>query len=172
MNFIALKKLIADTRLPLAITVKQGTVGDLPQETSFDTILYYDVLEHIENDEEELHLACKHLNPGGCIIVVAPAHQSLYSAFDKAIGHYRRYDKNLLRFVVPDSLKETRCIYLDSLGYFAYKAFSVFSGKENVSLNKVLFWDRCLVPLSRIFDPLIGYSIGKSVLGIWKKNLQ
>ena len=30
--------------------------------------------------------------------------------------------------------------------------------------------DRCLVRLSRVLDPLFRYTIGKSVLGIWRKR--
>ena len=46
----------------------------------FDTIVYIEVLEHIENDREELNQAASHLLPGGHLIVLAPAHQRLFSA--------------------------------------------------------------------------------------------
>src|SRR2546426_509599 len=63
-----------------------GTLADLPEDSKFDTILYLDVLEHIEDDASELRLAARHLRQGGHLIVLAPAHQSLYSPFDGAIG--------------------------------------------------------------------------------------
>ncbi len=34
----------------------------------------------------------------------------------------------------------------------------------------VLFWDRFVVPLSRLADPILAYRLGKSILGVWKKN--
>ena len=57
-----------------------------PADERFDTILYIDVLEHIDDDLGELARSATHLRPGGHLIVLAPAHQALYSPFDKAIG--------------------------------------------------------------------------------------
>ena len=49
------------------------------------------VLEHIEDDKEELNIAVSKLNQGGHLIILVPAHNELYSKFDKEIGHFRRY---------------------------------------------------------------------------------
>ena len=63
------------------------------QEKKFDTILYMDVLEHIEDDKKEIDRALEQLNSGGNLIFFVPAYQFLYSDFDKAIGHVKRYNK-------------------------------------------------------------------------------
>ena len=63
------------------------------QEKTFDTIMYMDVLEHIEDDKKEVNKALKHLNSGGNLIFFVPAYQFLYSDFDKSIGHIKRYNK-------------------------------------------------------------------------------
>lgn len=63
---------------------------------SFDTIVMLDVLEHIESDVETLRLLRKCLKPGGKLIVKVPALDCLYSNMDKAIGHYRRYNKKVM----------------------------------------------------------------------------
>lgn len=55
------------------------------------------MLEHIEADAAEMNKAAALLNPGGHIIVLSPAFQFLYNPFDKAIGHYRRYNKRMLK---------------------------------------------------------------------------
>jgi len=39
----------------------------------------------------------------------------------------------------------------------------------NPSLKQILFWDKVLIPLSRIIDRLLFFTIGKSVIGIWEK---
>ena len=67
------------------------------QERKFDTILYMDVLEHIEDDEKEINRALEQLKPGGNIVFFVPAYQFLYSDFDKAIGHVKRYNKHFYR---------------------------------------------------------------------------
>src|SRR4030095_6567977 len=46
-----------------------GTVMDLPPTARFDTILYVDVLEHIEDDAGELTSALSHLTQGGHLVV-------------------------------------------------------------------------------------------------------
>jgi hypothetical protein len=33
--------------------------------------------------------------------------------------------------------------------------------------GQILFWDRVLVPASRVIDPLLARSVGKSVVAIW-----
>ena len=53
-----------------------------------------DVLEHIEDDKKEINRALEQLKPGGNIIFFVPAYQFLYSDFDKAIGHVKRYNKH------------------------------------------------------------------------------
>lgn len=79
------------------------TLAALPRDSRFDTILYIDVLEHIADDRAELVEAARRLNPGGYLVVLSPAHQWLFTAFDAAIGHVRRYTAKSLRgFRLPD----------------------------------------------------------------------
>ena len=68
-----------------------GTLETLERGRRFDAIVYLDVLEHIEDDRGELARAAERLRPGGHLVVLAPAHQRLYTEFDRAIGHFRRY---------------------------------------------------------------------------------
>jgi len=51
--------------------VIKGTILDLSSDDVFDTILYLDVLEHVENDQAEFFLTYKHLTDNGKIIVLA-----------------------------------------------------------------------------------------------------
>lgn len=60
---------------------------------SFDTIILLDVLEHIEQDQQLLRHLKQGLKPGGRLIVKVPALNCLYGPLDRAIGHYRRYNK-------------------------------------------------------------------------------
>ena len=40
----------------------------------------------------ELRAVYERLNEGGNLIIMVPKHQNLYSNFDKAVGHFRRYE--------------------------------------------------------------------------------
>ena len=61
---------------------------------TFDTIFYISVLEHIENDKKEILNALEKLQNKGHLIICVPAHNYMYSNFDKEIGHFRRYEMN------------------------------------------------------------------------------
>jgi SAM-dependent methyltransferase len=147
-----------------------GTLDDLPGRR-FDAILYLDVLEHIEDDAAEMRRAAEHLNPGGCLIVLAPAHQWLYTPFDQAIGHFRRYTRKTLAAAAPPSLRREKLIYLDSVGLAASLANRVLLRQSMPRVAQIRTWDRLMVPVSRVVDPLIGNRAGKSVLGVWRSNV-
>jgi SAM-dependent methyltransferase len=63
---------------------------------SYDAIILFDVIEHIEDLPEFLSSSLYHLKPGGYVFINVPALQSLYSKFDVAVGHLRRYTKATL----------------------------------------------------------------------------
>ncbi len=163
-----IEELIYKKELPSFCKAKIGTLSDL-NENSLNTIIYIDVLEHIKSDKDELKKSLNSLAIGGNLVILSPAHQWLYSPFDKKIGHYRRYTKKSLASIVPQGFKCVKFIYIDSVGMLASIANKMLLKSEIPSLKQILFWDRVLVPLSKIIDPLLFFSAGKSVIGIWEK---
>lgn len=137
---------------------------------SFDTILYIDVLEHIENDIAELSLAVNKLRPDGHLIVLSPAFQFLYTKFDAAIGHYKRYHCNDIKKLTLKSARLEVLQYLDSAGFFASLMNKFFLHQTYPTQKQIRFWDKTLVPVSKITDKLFFHSFGKAILAIWKKN--
>jgi len=150
--------------------IEIGTTETLSIQRQFDGILYIDVLEHIEADREELGRASRLLVKGGRIIVLAPAHQWLYTAFDSAIGHFRRYNKSSLSACMPGDGEIIRLNYMDSVGMMASLGNRFLLRKTEPSLSQILFWDSFLVPPSRFVDRLTLNWIGKSILGVWRKS--
>src|SRR6266853_565323 len=146
-----------------------GMLPDINPQEKFDAILYIDVLEHIKEDAAELVQAALHLKANGVIIVLAPAFPWLYTPFDAAIGHFRRYTRKSLRAVAPQGLQEEKCIYLDAFGILASAGNLLFLQASNASPGQMRFWDDYLVPISRFMDRALAYSLGKSVLAIWRK---
>ncbi len=151
------------------VSAALGTIATLSGRT-FDCILYIDVLEHIENHREELEQAAQSLRPGGRVIVLAPAHQWLYSPFDAAIGHHRRYSRATLTAISPRSCRLETMFYLDAAGLFASGANRLLLKQSQPTLRQILFWDTYIVPVSRLIDPLFGYRCGKSVVGVWVRE--
>ena len=146
-----------------------GMTTDL-KDKKFDTIIYVDVLEHIEYDREELLVAKELLADNGKIIALSPAHQYLFSPFDKAVGHYRRYDKSMIEKTCPDSLRILSNRYLDSVGYFASLANRFCLEQSAPTKAQIKLWDRLFVRCSRWVDPCFSYSFGKSLLTVFEKK--
>ncbi len=163
-----LQESLGNEPLPIPYDVRIGTTDDL-QGDAFSALLYIDVIEHIEFDAAELERAAGLLVPGGHLIILVPAHQWLYTPFDKAIGHFRRYSRSSLRAVIPSSLQCQKLIYLDSVGLLASLANRLLLNAAVPTRRQIQFWDKVLVRSSRWMDPLLLHSIGKSVVGVWRK---
>jgi len=146
-----------------------GVLADMPRNELCDAILYADVLEHIEDDRSELAGAARRLRAGGHLIVLGPAHEWLFSRFDAAIGHYRRYSKRLLVRLTPEGTEIVTTKYLDSAGMLASTVNRCILRVDQPSQRQIAFWDRVIVPISRCIDPLLDFRIGKSVLVVWRR---
>lgn len=153
------------------VEVRSERLCDLATTEVFDTILYIDVLEHIENDAKEVNLAFSHLAPGGQLVVLCPAHQFLYSAFDEAVGHYRRYDRSELKRLSPGGGQIIRSCYLDAAGLLASLGNRCLLRQAQPTRRQIAFWDNFLVPVSRWLDPVTQGLLGKSVVVVWQKPL-
>jgi SAM-dependent methyltransferase len=156
--------------LPSIIEVKEGTLASMDPNRKFDAIIYIDVIEHIEQDATEVQHASTFLKDGGHLIILVPAHNYLFSEFDKAIGHFRRYNKKMLIDAAPKNLKKISVRYLDSVGLLASLTNKWFLKQEHPQLKQIKFWDNFVIPVSKILDRVLGYSAGKTVLGIWQKQ--
>ena len=166
----ALAERIARGELPPSCAAMCGGLADLSGSATFDAILYVDVLEHIEDDVAEMQRAALRLAPGGHLVVFGPAHEWLYSPFDKAIGHHRRYTRRTLAAVGPQGVDLVRLRYIDSAGLLASLANRIALRQSLPTPRQVMTWDRMLVPLSAWLDPILGYRLGKSVIAVWRRR--
>lgn len=158
-----------DRRFAAEVCARRGTLSDLEAGERFDALLYIDVLEHIEDDRGELVRAAAHLEPGGKLVVLAPAHQSLFSEFDRAIGHFRRYDRRSLAALAPAGTELVALTYLDSVGWLASLANRLLLRRSLPTPAQIRVWDGVLVPLSGVLDRLLLGRFGKSVLAVWRR---
>lgn len=162
---------IEDGELPACCVAATGTLASFAADTEpYDAILYIDVLEHIEDDAEEVKLATDLLRPGGRLVVLAPAHQWLYSPFDAAIGHFRRYSRAGLVSLTRDELRLTTLRSLDAVGLLASAGNRFLLRDAQPTPGQIQLWDRVLVRSSRIVDPVFGYRLGKSILAVWERK--
>jgi SAM-dependent methyltransferase len=75
----------------------------LPAEGNFDLITLLDVVEHVEDEQKFLKDVLALAKPGALVVVSVPAYQSLFTAHDVWLGHYRRYRMGRLQEVLRDS---------------------------------------------------------------------
>ena len=161
---------LATSGLCTSIEIRLGGLSDLPVDERYDTIVYIDVLEHIARDGDEVRAAAARLRSGGHLVVLAPAFQALFSEFDRAVGHCRRYTAATLTALTPETLEVIDTRYLDSLGACLSAANRLVLRRSMPTTANILFWDRYVVPASRVFDHALGRFVGRSVVCIWKKK--
>lgn len=63
---------------------------------SFDYLFAFEVLEHIEEDQDAIGAWSSFLRPGGKLLVSVPAHARKFGRSDSLVGHVRRYEKRQL----------------------------------------------------------------------------
>lgn len=158
------------SELPIPVRVVAGTLASIQERPLFDCIIYIDVLEHIERDREELQAAAGRLKPGGTIVVMSPAHQALFTPFDAAIGHYRRYDRRQVEALTPTGTRLIRIRYLDAVGLTLTVGNRLLLRSASPSVRQVMFWDRFCIPAARRIDALLAGRIGKSILAVWRRE--
>lgn len=149
------------------IKIKNQTIDKI--KFKYQTIIYFDVLEHIKSDLKEVKIASKKLKKNGNLIFNVPAHQLFYNEFDKAVGHFKRYNKKDFKDIEKKTdLKIEKLIYYDSIGLLFLILNKIFKLKETNLKNKIYFWNM-LIPLSKIIDKLTFNKVGKSLLCVFKK---
>ena len=102
----------------------------------YDVILILDVIEHIKNPRLLLSEISRVLAPDGLLIATAPAYQSLWSYWDKILGHYRRYSrKSLIRLLKNHNFHPIYTSYLHAT-ILAPATLARFIKQKKYKLNK------------------------------------
>ena len=79
------------------LDVVQGDARSIPfPDDHFGLVVAYDVLEHIEEDDQVVAEIARVVHPGGRVLIAVPADPRLWSAHDEAVGHVRRYTREEL----------------------------------------------------------------------------
>lgn len=145
-------------------------------EGQFDLIYSSNVLEHIEDDQKALEQIYQKLKPGGLLALYLPAFQCLYSDFDAAIGHYRRYEKaELITKLKNARFDIEKCNYADSIGFFAWLSTKWKKQNTNATNNsnpQLKFYDQWVFPISSLLDVIgLRHMFGKNLLAISRKSI-
>ena len=136
----------------------------------FDTIVMINVLEHIENDLEAVRMVHQSLAPGGTYVAFVPALSWLYSPFDKAVGHYRRYEKTHLEEVFrKGGFTVITAKYMDCLGVLPWYLLNVIGGSQSINSRLARLYDTWFVPVTKWAERLGEPCVGKNILVVGRK---
>jgi 2-polyprenyl-3-methyl-5-hydroxy-6-metoxy-1,4-benzoquinol methylase len=134
----------------------------------FDTVVCLNVLEHIEDDLFALAQMREVLTPGGRLALLVPAHRALYGEFDRAVGHYRRYEKSELASRLKQAGFTVREMKFFSLiAMLPWFINGRLLKKDHLPTGQANLANR-LVPLLRL-EKLIGPPCGLSLVAIAQK---
>jgi SAM-dependent methyltransferase len=148
-----------------------GVAARLGQEERPDSVIYVNVLEHIEDDEAELRLASDALAPGGRVFIFVPALRWLYGSFDRRVGHRRRYTRREIASKCERAgLSIVRAVYFDAAGVLPWWVKYRVLRSEKMEPAAVKFYDEFCVPVLSRAEALIPLPLGKNILLIAEKS--
>jgi SAM-dependent methyltransferase len=141
---------------------------------SVDTVVCCNVIEHIEDDRLAVSNLVDALSSGGHLALLVPAHQALYGDLDRLAGHFRRYNKaRMLTAVagVPGEVVSLR--YFNPIGGFAWwiNTFASHSSLDDDAVNaQIRIFDRYVLPISKLVDPVTREFFGQSLICVVRKR--
>jgi len=134
-----------------------------------DSILCLNVLEHIKEDQLALRTLHKSLGDSGKLILVVPAHASLFSNMDHHLGHFRRYNKKGLQTKLELAGFEIQKItYMNMLGALGWFVNGRIFRRKLVPSRQLRAFDLLIRFLS--FEKEINPPFGLSVLAVARKK--
>lgn len=157
-----------------ALQVTSQELAASGSSSSFDSVVYVSVLEHILDDVDELRTAYGLLRPGGSLALFVPAMPALYGSLDFKSGHYRRYDRALLEQVVIDAgFTLERLTYMDLVGALPYFVMYRLLDVPRLSSGSSRLYDSVLVPISRFLEGRFGTpAVGKNLVAVARRPHQ
>jgi len=162
--------------------VKADDLSEFKTDTKFDLVTNFDVLEHIQEDEQFLSDMKNFLIPGGYALVTIPAYKFLWSGLDDVVGHKRRY----IREEICDKFRRSgyKIILASYFIFFLSPAFILVRMfqkmmKTNIKnlnqsviklpkfINRILIW---ILDLEALIIPNFSLPFGTSIIVLAQKQ--
>ena len=137
----------------------------------FSSVFAVNVLEHIKDDEKALRNINNVLKKHGSLVLLVPAKQYAYTRLDKELGHFRRYEKNLLRKKL-----ELAGFIVDDIFYFNLIGLLSWVVRDKVERNnfylkpyQIALFDS-IVPILKACEAIVRPPVGISLIVYARKQ--
>jgi SAM-dependent methyltransferase len=147
-----------------------GSLDTIRKRGAPDSVVYVNVLEHVQDDRQELAAIHSLLRPQGHALIFVPANRWLMGTMDREFGHFRRYTMKELRSKCEAAGFTIRLAsHFDFLGIAPWwLKYCLFKSKK-MEPAAVRVYDRCVVPAARFFESLIPPPVGKNIVVVASK---
>jgi SAM-dependent methyltransferase len=160
----------------------------LPFCAAFDLVGIFDVLEHLPDDNRVLRELYSTLRLGGVLMLTVPSHPSLWSYFDEASHHCRRYgpdeleDKLISAGYSIEYLTQFMSCILPLVWVRRRLMMGIFQDRKATRLRDMALGELRIIPVvndlltlllsqeARLISHRARLPIGTSLLAIAKKN--
>lgn len=142
-----------------------GEITALPfADASFDLICAFDIVEHVEDEQQVFREIARVARPGATVVFSVPLHSARWTAFDDLVGHVRRYDLDHLREVLDEhsfALERSAAFGMEPRSHwahdftvwaFTHRRVKAMRWYNNVFLPLGLFLQRPLVLATGLID--------------------
>lgn len=136
-----------------------------------ESVVYVNVLEHIEDDVAELSAVYAALQRGGNCLIFVPAFMALYGEFDRHVGHFRRYSKSELETKCKAAgFRISKIYFFDVVGFFPWWIKYKLLRSKSLESSAVKVYDKLVVPIASRIEPIIRAPFGKNLIAVAEKQ--
>ena len=146
-----------------------GSEMERYQSYHIDSVLCFNVLEHIEQDEKALENIYNLLEPRGRLLLLVPSHPWLYGSLDQHLGHHRRYRKKELKNKLEAmGFKVIFLKYFNRIGILGWFLNSKILRRKRLPSFQLRIYN-LLVPLFKL-EKIFPFPFGTSLLVVAEKS--
>jgi SAM-dependent methyltransferase len=132
----------------------------LPSDKSYDMVVLFEVLEHLDNPAEHIRDILKMLNPNGVLIIAVPNPEGIFKEssvpvlLDMPPHHNTSWSENTFNYLAKINGLEKIGYATEPLRYVHYLTYLISVTKSFTSLKEVTFQIKVLRKLNLILLPL------------------
>jgi SAM-dependent methyltransferase len=159
----------------IPIDLSTDWLSDL-KKYDFDTVVSFNVMEHIENDRLALCQLIELLRRSSTkepkrLISFVPSHSWLYGSMDKEFGHFRRYSANSFKKLALniDPKLSIFCRYFNLFGVPGWFLLGRIIKKTDIGQDSIQIFEKICPKIRKVDDwihEIINLPIGQSLLSV------